>query len=56
MELVEAGRPLAERADDPILADGLPGRELYKQRNRIERCFNALKHFRRFSTRYCRII
>ncbi len=29
-------------------------RELYKQRNRIERCFNRLKHFRRFSTRYCR--
>jgi transposase len=28
-------------------------RELYKQRNRIERCFNRLKHFRRFSTRYC---
>ena len=24
-------------------------RELYQQRNRIERCFNALKHFRRFS-------
>ena len=31
-------------------------RELYKQRNRIERCFNGLKHFRRFSTRYCRTI
>ena len=27
-------------------------RELYKQRNRIERCFNKLKHFRRFATRY----
>ena len=24
----------------------------YKQRNRIERCFNHLKHFRRFATRY----
>ena len=24
----------------------------YKQRNRIERCFNQLKHFRRFATRY----
>ena len=23
----------------------------YKQRNRIERCFNRLKHFRRFATR-----
>lgn len=31
-------------------------RELYKQRNRIERCFNRLKHFRRFSTRYCRTV
>ena len=31
-------------------------RELYKQRNRIERCFQSLKHFRRFSTRYCRTI
>jgi transposase len=31
-------------------------RQLYKQRNRIERCFNRLKHFRRFSTRYCRTI
>jgi transposase len=24
----------------------------YKHRNRIERCFNRLKHFRRFATRY----
>jgi transposase len=24
--------------------------EAYKQRNRIERCFNRLKHFRRFAT------
>ena len=30
--------------------------ELYKQRNRIERCFNKLKHFRRFATRYCKTI
>jgi len=28
--------------------------QLYKQRNRIERCFNRLKHFRRFATRYDR--
>jgi transposase len=26
--------------------------DAYKQRNRIERCFNRLKHFRRFATRY----
>ena len=28
--------------------------DLYKQRNRIERCFARMKHFRRFSTRYDR--
>lgn len=28
--------------------------EFYKQRNRIERGFNRLKHFRRFATRYDR--
>ena len=27
---------------------------IYKYRNRIERCFNRLKHFRRFATRYDR--
>lgn len=27
---------------------------IYKDRNRIERCFNRLKHFRRFATRYDR--
>ena len=27
---------------------------LYKLRNRIERCFNKLKYFRRFATRYHR--
>ena len=26
----------------------------YKDRNRIKRCFNKLKHFRRFATRYDR--
>jgi transposase len=26
----------------------------YRHRNRIERCFNRLKHFRRFATRYDR--
>jgi transposase len=30
-------------------------RDLYKARNRIERCFNKLKHFRRFSTRFDRL-
>ena len=27
---------------------------IYKLRNRIERCFSRLKHFRRFATRYDR--
>jgi transposase len=27
-------------------------KDRYKQRNRIERCFSRLKHFRRFATRY----
>jgi len=27
-------------------------KELYRKRNRIERCFSKLKHFRRFATRY----
>lgn len=28
---------------------------VYKLRNRVERCFNKLKHFRRFATRYDRL-
>lgn len=28
--------------------------DLYKTRNRIERCFNKLKHYRRFATRFDR--
>lgn len=28
--------------------------DIYKLRNRIERCFSRLKHFRRFATRYDR--
>jgi transposase len=30
-------------------------RTLYRMRNRIERCFARLKHFRRFATRYDRL-
>src|SRR3974377_1757265 len=30
-------------------------RDLYKMLNRIERCFNKLKHFRRFATRFDRL-
>jgi transposase len=29
-------------------------RAIYRHRNRVERCFNKLKHFRRFATRYDR--
>ena len=29
-------------------------RTLDKLRNRIERCFHRLKHFRRLATRYCK--
>ncbi|CDZ42522.1 transposase [Neorhizobium galegae] len=33
----------------------IPHDELaYGHRNRIERCFNQMKHFRRFATRYDR--
>ena len=31
-----------------------PDATIYRQRNQIERCFNRLKHFRRFATRYDR--
>jgi transposase len=34
-----------QRPHDPVL---------YKLRNRIERCFNRLKQFRRLATRYCK--
>ena len=31
-----------------------PTTDAYRLRNRIERCFNKLKHFRRFATRFDR--
>ena len=31
-------------------------RELYKQRNLVERFFNKLKHFRRVATRYDKLL
>ena len=37
-------------SQSPIPHDAI----LYKARNRIERCFNKLKHFRRFATRFDR--
>lgn len=46
----EAVIPSSRSRRVPILHDAA----LYRHRNRIERCFNRLKHFRRFATRYDR--
>jgi transposase len=58
--LVEQSKSLGARAVIPPKRNRKLQRpydcELYKQRNRIERCFNKLKHFRRFATRYCKTI
>ena len=48
---------LADKAYDSNALRALPiphDVAAYKHRNRIERCFNRLKHFRRFATRYDR--
>ena len=47
----EAVIPSTRSRKTPIPHDPL----VYKLRNRIERCFNRLKHFRRFATRYDRL-
>src|SRR5260370_34341155 len=46
----EAVIPSTRSREVPIPHD----ETIYKLRNRIERCFNKLKHFRRFATRYDR--
>lgn len=46
----EAVIPSTRSRSAPIPHD----RIVYRCRNRIERCFNRLKHFRRFATRYDR--
>jgi transposase len=46
----EAVIPSTRSRKAPIPHDTI----IYKLRNRIERCFNKLKHFRRFATRYDR--
>ena len=43
--------PSTRSRKQPIAHDPI----IYKLRNRIERCFNKLKHFRRFATRYDRL-
>ncbi len=47
----EAVIPSTRSRKTPIPHDPV----LYRLRNRIERCFNKLKHFRRFATRYDRL-
>ena len=47
----EAVIPSTRSRRAPIPHDAV----IYKLRNRIERCFNKLKHFRRFATRYDRL-
>lgn len=47
----EAVIPSTRSRKTPIPHDPLA----YKLRNRIERCFNRLKHFRRFATRFDRL-
>lgn len=46
----EAVIPSTRSREVPIPHD----ETIYKLRNRIERCFSKLKHFRRFATRYDR--
>lgn len=46
----EAVIPSRRNRKSPVPHDKLA----YRDRNRIERCFNKLKHFRRFATRYDR--
>ena len=47
----EAVIPSTRSRKTPITHDPV----LYRLRNRIERCFNKLKHFRRFATRFDRL-
>ena len=48
--LLKRGYPLGRSRKLAIAHD----RVLYRTRNRIERCFNKLKHFRHFATRFDR--
>lgn len=47
---MEAVIPSKRNRKVPIAHDAM----LYRTRNRIERCFNKLKHFRRIATRFDR--
>ena len=69
LEGIDGGAVIADKAYDSnhlrqliAVIPSIPSRKvpiphdanLYKNRNRIERCFNKLKHFRRFATRFDR--
>ena len=47
-------QPPSSHPDAVEKCSGSHDRTLYKLRNRIERCFNRLKQFRRLATRYCK--
>jgi transposase len=56
--LVGGGRPrlrpqriVAQQKDNEIHR-GKFNKQIYRERNRVERCFNRLKQFRRIATRY----
>lgn len=54
-QVIDAMGATAVIPSNPTRKHLLPhDRALYRLRNRIERCFNKLKHFRRLATRYDR--
>ena len=54
-EVIEAMGAKAVIPANPTRKHPVPHDKVaYKLRNRIERCFNKLKHFRRFATRFDR--
>jgi len=54
-EIIEAAGAAAVIPCNPTRKRLIPyDFEIYKARNRIERCFNKLKHYRRIATRYDR--
>jgi transposase len=53
IELIEAGGALAHiPSQSNVRVRRVVDREIYRQRNLVERFFNKLKHFRRIATRY----
>jgi len=53
IELIEAGGAMAHiPSQSNVRIRRVVDREIYRQRNLVERFFNKLKHFRRIATRY----